>query len=61
MRRDCQKSTSIILMPINATNASEPYMNEGDSEGFVQCFDNREHAADSGTLPGAVDELPTDY
>ncbi len=48
-----------MAMPINATTASEQYMNEGDSEGFVQCFDNRAYAADSGTLLDAVDELPS--
>ena len=46
-------------IPINATTASDQYLNEGDWEGFEQCFDNRAYAAESGTLPGAVDELPS--
>ena len=48
-----------MVMPINATTASDQYVNEGDWEGFVQCFDNRAYAAESGKSPGAVDELPS--
>lgn len=35
-----------MVMPINATTASDQYLNEGDCESFVQCFDNRAYAAD---------------
>lgn len=35
---------------------SEQYVNEGDWEGFVQCFDNRTYAAEAAALLSATDD-----
>ena len=34
----------------------DQYVNEGDWEGFVQCFDNRAYAAEAAVLHGATDD-----